>query len=253
MILFKHRADTVGRYTMKEILAVAFAPLGGKRERESFDILKRNAREVTEVVRQFEKVVVAFFSERDLEKAKVLGRELSTIETKADKGRRDFMRMLHEGAFLPAFRADFARLAERLDNVADTAEGAARAIVLREKLFAVLTKAERRSAKLKGWSRRFLQMARLTTETVETLQASVEALATNVNDAMKRANDVDKLEHEVDIIEQGLLGELYAYERFLDPVSVLQLAEIIRRFGNITDRAEDASDAIAIVAYTIRA
>lgn len=253
MILFKHRTDTVGRCAMKEILAVAFAPLGGKRERESFDILKRNAREVTEVVRQFEKVVVAFFSERDFEKAKVLGEELSTIETKADKGRRDFMRMLHEGAFMPAFRADFARLAERLDTVADTAEGAMRAIVLREKLFAAFGKAERRSAKFREWSRRFLQMARLTTKTVETLQASVEALATNINDAMKRANDVDKLEHEVDVVEQGLLSELYTHEKLLDPVSVVQLSDILRRFGNITDRAEDASDAIAIVAYTIRA
>lgn len=238
---------------MKEILAIAFTPVGGKRERESLDILGRNARNVTEVVQQFEKVLAAFFSDRDFGKAERLGRELSNLETKADKGRREFMHALYEGAFLPAFRGDFARLAERLDNVADTAEGAMRAIVRREKLLSALTKAERRSAKVRDWKRSLLQMARLTTETVETLEASVKALATNVNDAMRRANDVDKLEHEVDIIEQGLLSELYVNEKFLDPVSVIQLADIIRRFGNISDRAEDASDAIAILAYTLRA
>ena len=235
------------------ILAIAFAPLVGKRERESFDILKRNAKEVTEVVRQFEKVIAAFFSEHDFGKAKALGKELSSLETKADEGRREFMRMLYEGAFLPVLRGDLARLAERLDTVADTAEGAMRAIVLREKLSAALGEAKRLSAKVKEWIDSFLRMAKLTIEVIENLQASVEALATDIDVAMRKANDVDKLEHEVDLIEEGLLHELYTYEKFLDPVSILQLADIVRRSGNVSDRAEDTSDAIAIVAYTLRA
>lgn len=234
-----------------EVFAIAI--IGGKREREAFDVLRRNARDITTVVKKFEDLIFTYFSEQDLDRANVLGRELSELETKADKGRRDFLRILNEGAFLPAFRGDLAWLAERLDRVADTAEGAMRAILLREKLFTALAKAGRKSKKIKEWRSRFVKMAKLTTQTVELLQGSVEALGTNIDVALRKAAEVDKLEHEVDIIEQGLTNDLYELEALFDPLSVVQLADIIRRFGNISDRAEDMSDSIAIMAMTLTA
>lgn len=238
---------------MKEILTIALAPIGGKKEKEAFNILKRNAASVAEVVKKFENLITAFFSKHDVRRAETLGRELSTLETKADRGRREFMRILHKGAFLPAFRGDLARLAEQLDRIADTAEGAMRAILLREKLIKVLRGAEKKSTKVKDFRSRFLKMAELTTGTIDALKKSVEVLATDIDAALKKAQQVDELEHEVDMIEQGLLNDLYECERYLDPVSVVQLADIIRRFGNVSDRAEDTSDLIAIIAYTFRA
>ncbi len=238
---------------MKYVLTIALAPIGGKREREAFNVLKRNAGSVAEVVKKFENLITAFFSERDLRRAEALGRELSTLETKADGGRREFMRILHKGAFLPAFRGDLARLAEQLDRVADTAEGAMRAILLREKLIKVLREAERRSTKVKDFRVRFLKMAELTTGTIDALKKSIEVLATDIDSALKKAQQVDELEHEVDVIEQGLLNDLYEHERYFDSVTVLQLADFIHRLGNISDRAEDTSDLIEIIAYTFRA
>ncbi|MDI6642550.1 MAG: TIGR00153 family protein [Candidatus Hodarchaeaceae archaeon] len=234
-----------------EVFAIAI--LGGKREREAFEILKRNAKAITNVVKKFEELVITYFSKRDMDQAERLGRELSELETKADKGRRDFLRILHEGAFLPAFRGDLAWLAERLDRVADTSEGAMRAILLREQLSTALAKAERKSKKIKEWRSKFVEMAKLTTRTVEVLEESVEALATNIDVALRKASEVDKLEHEVDLIEQGLISDLYELEKLLDPISVVQLADVLRRFGNISDRAEDMSDSIAILAMTLTA
>jgi len=238
---------------MKNILTIAAVPVGGKREREALNILKRNAGSVAEVVKKFEELITVFFSERDLEKAEVFGRELSGLETKADKGRREFLRILHEGAFLPAFRGDLARLADRLDLVADTAEGAMRAILLRGKLIKVLRAAEKRSSKVKGFGARFMKMAELTTKTVDTLKKSVEMLATDIDAALKKVREVSELEHEIDMVQQGLLNDLYECEKYFDPVSVMQLADILQRFENISDRAEDASDVIEIIAYTFRA
>lgn len=232
-----------------EVFAIAI--IGGKREREAFEILERNAKEITGVVKKFEELIVAYFSERDPDVTEKLGRELSKLETTADKGKRDFIHALTEGAFLPAFRGDLAWLAERLDTVADTAEGAMRAILLREQLSTALAKAERRDKKVKEWRLRFVEMAKLTTHTVEILEGSIEALATNIDDALRKANEVDILEHEVDIIEQGLLSDLYKFEKNFDPVTVVQLADVIHRFGNITDRAEDMSDSVATLAFTL--
>lgn len=232
-----------------EVFAISI--IGGKREREAFEILERNARDITNVVKKFEELIIVYFYEQDFDRAEALGRELSTLETKADKGRRDLLHILNEGAFLPAFRGDLAWIAERLDRVADTAEGAMRAILLREQLLTALTRAEKKSKKVKEWRSRFVEMAKLTTQTVGLLQESVEALETNIDVALKKAKDVDKLEHEVDIIEQGLVNDLYELEKLFDPLSVVQLADVIRRFGNISDRAEDMSDSIAILAMTI--
>lgn len=238
---------------MKDILVIALAPIGGKREKEAFNVLKRNAGSVAEVAKKLENLIIAFFSERDIEKAEKLGRELSVLETKADKGRRDFMRILHEGAFMPAFRGDLARLAEQLDGIADTAEGAMRSILLREKLRHAIRKAEKRNTKLKELRARFIKMAKLTTETIGLLKRSVELLSTDIDASLKKSQEVDELEHEVDTIEQGLLSDLYEHEKYFDPVTVLQLVDLIHRLGNISDRAEDTSDLIEIIAYTFRA
>lgn len=232
-----------------EVFSVAI--IGGKKEREAFEILRKNAASITSVVKKFEEFIVAYFSERDFDKAERLGRELSKLETTADKGKRDFMRILNEGAFLPAFRVDLAWLAERLDRVADTAEGAMRAVLLRERLSAALSKAEKRSRRIKEWRLKLVEMAKITTQTVKVLEESMEALATNIDVAMKKANDVDILEHEIDLIEQGLIHDLYEFENLFDPISVIQLHDVIRRFGNISDRAEDMSDSISMLALTL--
>ncbi len=227
--------------------------IGGKREQKAFDTLMQNARDVTSVVRKFEEVVTAYFSNRDTDRAEVLGRQLSKLETKADGGRRQFMKILNEGAFLPAFRGDLAWIAERLDGVADAAEGAMRAILLRQRLSSALAKAERKNKRIREWRLRFVKMAKVTTQAVEILQESIEALSTNIDDAIRKANFVDILESEVDKIEQGIINDLYEFEKIFDPLSVVQLADIIRRFGNISDRAEDMSDSVAIFAFTLTA
>lgn len=54
-------------------------------------------------------------------------------------------------------------------------------------------------------------------------------------------------------MEQSLLADVFEYEKLLDPVSVFQLNNLIRGIGDISNRAEDASDVISIVAYTLRA
>jgi predicted phosphate transport protein (TIGR00153 family) len=143
-----------------------------------------------------------------------------------------------------------AWLAERLDRIADTAEGAMRAILLRKHLMKALKKAERKDERIKKWRSNLLKMAKLTTETINVLQSSVEALKTDTDLALRRAKDVDALEHQVDLIEEELIDDLYELEHLLDPLSVVQLVDVIRRSGNISDRAEDMSDSIAILAMS---
>jgi hypothetical protein len=220
-------------------------------EQNAFQILRKNAKEIAEVVKKFEELIHTYFSKEDLERAEAIGRELSAMETKADRGRREFLNVLHQGAFLPAYRGDLAWLAERLDRVADTTEGAMRAILLRKQLSKALRKAERKCKRIKEWRKSFLKMAKLTTEAVEVLRESIDALAVDIHKALRKARDVDGLEHQVDLLEEGLVSDLYELEHLFDPLSVCQLLDVIRRLGNISDRAEDMSDSIMMLAMTL--
>lgn len=237
---------------MQGAILIGLLPIGGKKEKEAVGLLKRNAGEVLDVVKRFEDMIIASFSERDIAKTEALGRKISDLETNADKSRRKFTRALHEGAFLPVFRGDLARLAEKLDDVADAAEETMRTILLREKLLVTLAKAEKRRKSAKVIREDLVKMARLATKTVESLKSAVNMMMSNVDAANEKVNEVEKLEHESDIIEQGLINDLYDHEKLLDPISVMQLKEIISRIGSISDRAEDTADIILIIGYGFR-
>jgi predicted phosphate transport protein (TIGR00153 family) len=238
---------------MREILMIGISPIGGGKEKEALETLRKNARDVVNTVKKFEEMMGAFFSERNVKKAEALGRQVTELETKADQSRRKFARSLGEGAFLPAFRGDLARLAEQLDNVADAAEEVTRTILLREKLLDALLKAEKKQKKAKAIRECMVKMAGLTTQTVETLLGSIDSLGSNIDVAKEKIEEVEKLEHEIDLLEQSLLGEMYVYEKVLDPVSVIQLGMLIRGIGDISDRAEDVGDVLSIVSYTFMA
>ncbi len=232
---------------------IGISPIGGGKEREALDTLRKNAKSVLDTVKKFEDMIIALFSERDMKKAQALGRQVTELETKADGGRRKFTCNLGKGAFLPAFRGDLARLAEELDNVADAAEGVTRAVLLREKLLDALSKAEKRQKKAKAIRDGMIKMARLATQTIEALVGAIDLLVTNIDATKTKIDEVEKLEHESDLVEQSLLGEMYDFEKVLDPVSMFQLNYLIRGIGDISDRAEDVGDVLSIVAYTFRA
>lgn len=232
---------------------IGISPIGGGKEKEALEILRKNAKDVVNIVKKFEEMMGALFSERNFKKAETLGRQVTELETKADRGRRKFASSLGEGAFLPTFRGDLARLAEELDNVADTAEGVTRAILLREKLLDALLKAEKKQKKAKAIREGLIKMAGLATQTAEALRGSIDSLVSNIDVAKAKIEEVEELEHKTDLVEQSLLGEMYLYEKVLDPVSVIQLGILIRGIGDISDRAEDVGDILSIIRYTFRA
>jgi hypothetical protein len=238
---------------LREILLIGISPIGGGKEKVALDILRKHAKSVVDTVKKFEEMIIALFSERDMKKAQALGRQVTELESKADEGRRKFTSDLSKGAFLPTFRGDLARLAEQLDNVADTAEGVTRALLLREKLLDALSKAEKKQKKAKIIRESLVKMARLATQTTEALRGAIDLLVTNINATKTKINEVEELEHESDIVEQSLLGELYDYEKILDPVSIFQLSHLIRGIGDVSDRAEDVGDVLSIISYTFRA
>lgn len=237
---------------MLEIASIGFLPLGAKREKATIELLRKHAAAVLDVVRRFEELIIAF-SRRDLKKVDVLGAELDRAETDADAIRRKFEASLGEGAFLPAFRPDLSRLAERVDDVADVTQDAARAVRWRGQLIDVLAKAERKKAEARAIREGFVKIAGMAVKTVEALQGAVDALISDVEKSLKETNKIELAEHESDLLEEKLIKTLYGIEKLFDPISLIQAKEIIHLMGEISNVAEDAGDVIQLISYTFSA
>lgn len=234
---------------LREITSIGFLPLGAKREKATIELLKKHAAAVLGVVRKFEELIIAF-SERDLKKVNALGAELDRAESDADAMRRKFEASLGEGAFLPTFRPDLSRLAERVDDVADVTQDAARAVRWRGQLIDVLAKAERKKAEARAIREGFVRIAGMAVKTVEALQGAIDALMSDVDKSIKETNKVELAEHESDLLEEKLIVALYRIEKLLDPISLMQAKEIIHLMGEISNLAEDAGDVIQLIGHT---
>ncbi len=224
----------------------------GKKEKRALAAVQQHSESVLGVVKKFEELLSAVFSEFDFQKAESLGRAVSELESLADEQVRNFNKVLSQGAFLPAYRGDFARLGDQLDKVADITEEVTRTILMREKMLRAIKRAERRERRIKEIREGLIKMGELAVKSVDALNSSLKILAVNIDLAEIRASEVGRIEHESDLIEQDLLVGLYELEKFLDPVTIVQLDNVIHGVGDISDNAEDASHLVSIIVYGLK-
>lgn len=235
-----------------EIFDIALLPIGGGRERNAFQTLKKHSETVTESVKKFRDAIVAH-SEGKSEEGENLFKEIKQLESKADEIGEKFEASLGAGAFLPAFRGDLSRLGRKVDDVADKAQEAMREIHLRSRLFEKLTKAEEKNADANAIRVGLINLADKAINTAEALNAGVSVLMENMDTASVRAEGIRRCEQESDKAEEELLKNLYKYEDLLDPVTVMQIKYAVEQIGEISDAAEDAADIISATCVALRA
>jgi len=220
---------------------------GAKKEQEAFKELGAHADAVYETAVMLTKLVqgLSKYDHALIEKAAA---DISVQEYEADKRRRRFECDLYAGAFLPLYRSDLFNLAERVDMVADEVKHLGQVMARREKLCTTLKKASNRNKKVPELIDGAKKLIAKTIETVECLTNAVKALGTDVEKAANLARQTDKLEEEVDAIEDQLIRSVFDLERSLDPITVLQLKDVIMWTGRIANWAEDAGDIITMIA-----
>ena len=237
---------------MRELAGVGFISFAASKERAAFDILRELTGAVADIVKKFEGLVIAF-SEGNMKKVQKLGEELDRLESEADGMRRKFECGLSKGAFLPVFRGDLGRLAEQVDDVADMAQEASRAIRWREELSKALARAEKKKAELRAIRKGLVDLAGISVKTVQALKESIDVMISNIDASILRAREIEKFEHESDLLEEKLIKLVYRHEKILDLGSMLQLKDIIEKIGKISDHAEDAGDIIMAISFMLRA
>lgn len=227
-------------------------PIGGKREKKTFGTLKDLSDTVVETVDRFKDGVTAY-SERKFDEGENLLAEVDELESEADNYVSKFESELGEGAFLPTFRGDLSRLAESIDNISDTAEDSIREIYRRPKIFDDLAEAEEKNEGVESIRTGLVNLAGKAVVSARSLDRAVSVLMEDMSEAGKRAEEVHRCEGESDEKEDEIARNLYKYEDLLNPITVMQIKELIEKFGAISDSAETSGDILSAMVFALKA
>jgi len=234
-----------------KIFEISLLPIGGSREKETFQMLTDLSQTVLRCVEKFEESVRAY-SELDFERGERFAREVDELESEADVYGYKFEAKLGEGAFLPTFRGDLSKLAESIDDTADMAEESIREIGWRKKVFTEMMEAEDKNGEVKIIRKGLADLAGLAVKSVQIQDEAISLLREDMEKSAEMAEEIHRRERNSDEKEDEIVKILYAKEELFDPVSVMQIRRMVDNFGAISDSAEASGDIISAMISALR-
>lgn len=159
-------------------------------------------------------------------------------ESQADDTRREICILLYGKALFPESRGDILAVIESTDKLANAAESVARQI-LHERLQIPAELGED-----------FRELLRRTRACAGELLRGVRMLFEDYHSAVHLADRVDGLESRADEMEFSLIERVF--RSGLGTGEKILLRDLIRRIGDIADRAEDTGDRVRIAAIKRR-
>jgi len=203
------------------------------KEEETIRLLRDHAKVVCETGMQLKPLINALY-EKD-GKTLAEGREkVDGLEHEADVLRRKIEETLYSGAFLPLSKSRILDYAEAMDDVADKVQDIARLSEFME------------DVKISGELYELLQKhADLTVECIAHLKDAFK----NIEDPKSEREIIQRVrekEHEADLIENKIFRMIYEGEH--PPKDLILLSKFVEYQGAVSNKAEDASDALSMIA-----
>jgi predicted phosphate transport protein (TIGR00153 family) len=193
---------------------------------------------VDQTLRLFRQSLDAYLKDRDVDRAAKLAFETHSAEGVADDVRRQVETELLSGALLPHNRREILEVIESVDRLANSAES-----VLDYLLFQKPEIPEDIRGELVG-----------IVEETGCIFDDVKALITDLFGNTRRVHEhTQRIEHregEVDKLERAAIKQLFKLD--LDLAYKLQIHGFIERLVELSDRAEDLSDQVDIMAIERR-
>ena len=159
--------------------------------------------------------------------------EIKILEEFGDEAIHQIMQALHRTFVTPLDREDIALLAERLDDVVDAIEEAARTMLE----YQVETPTEYA-----------IEMSRVITRCGVELEKAVGLLSTKgrkLKEILPHAVELNSLENEGDRINSRAMGALFSSSN--DTIFILKWRDIYAYLEEATDRAEDAANVLEAI------
>jgi predicted phosphate transport protein (TIGR00153 family) len=213
-------------------------PSFGGREKAILKSLNEDFSIVKDAVADFGKLIESVAA-KDPEGISGGYQKVMEDEKRADNFHRRLSEEIAEGAFFGGVREDMLNLLEKIDNIADSAKGAARLVAAEETLddFAISLLG---SDQMKGFVGDIAA-------TVDALGSVLEAFGLGRKEILERVTKVEEFEEAADARKDEVAKWLFATSNRPDAVTVVQMRDFLLVADNIADNAEDASDVILIL------
>jgi len=209
-----------------------------KKEKEIVEHIKLHADLVEETVKSFV-AALDLYLDREKQKSQEFTKQSHKLEAQADEYRRKIDREMYEGAFMPSIREALYLAVDAVDNVANEAETTGDILTLVEPVIPDEIKGDLKI------------MGELTSKCVEYLRQGVHNLFDNIKLVFDQMREVERLEGEVDKYVWKTLNMIFKELKIQKFSERLMLREIILHINNITNRMEDASDRLDMIALKL--
>ncbi|MBI4336728.1 MAG: DUF47 domain-containing protein [Chloroflexi bacterium] len=197
------------------------------REEKFFFLLHQGAINAQKVARKLHDLMQHY----DNVEAKVA--EIKVLEEFGDQLIHDLMRALHRTFVTPIDREDLAALAERLDDVVDAIEEAAREML---------------EFKVQSPTPPAVELARLIVQCTDELEKALSMLhfrGAKLQELLPVTVEINRLENEADQATSRGMAELFS--NGFSPVDIIKWQEIYKDLEAATDRSEDAANILEAI------
>ena len=205
-----------------------------KRQQQIETLVLQHLAEVAKAIGFFQGALVAYLEENDIDKAGKLAFETHHAEGVADDVRREVEVKLLAGALLPASRRDLLEVIEQVDRLANAAES-----ILDYLLF-------QKPEIPTELAETLLEIVYKTGEIFERVETMIKHLFSDLSQLHADTQAIEKIEGEIDQRERAAIKRLFKMD--LDLAKKIQLHGLVERLVEISDRAEDLSDHVDIIA-----
>jgi predicted phosphate transport protein (TIGR00153 family) len=212
---------------------------GSKREKRILDLIAQHLAMVQRCAKEL-KNMISSVEQMNWNLVKSQAEIVSEYESMADDLHREAVIQIAQGAFFAGMREDFLDLIEKMDDIADASQDAARAIAEAPIDRKVLEYLQEGDSTLD-------HLVECIDKSVSTLGESVESLRTNAEVAVNKSLDVEKAEEAADQIKSELISRLSAHRQHIDVLAYLQVKEAIFKLDEVADAAEDCSDLVITI------
>ena len=179
----------------------------------------------------------------DADQVAKFAKEISELETKADKLKSTFRLNMPKSLFLPVDRKDLLTLISDQDKIADTAENIGKILIFRTMSVPNGIKAEldellEGTMEITGAAKEMigqledLHLVGFTNREIDTISEMIAG--------------VRRSEHNIDQVMDRTRGRLFSIEHKLDPISAMFWYKIIDLLGLISDQSENLADRLLL-------
>ena len=210
-----------------------------KKEKKIVEDIKKHASTVADTVKSFMKALDLYL-DGNTDESQNQTKHVHKLEAEADDYRRKIDREMYEGAFMPSIRESLFITVDAVDDVANEAETTGDILTLIQPDIPKEIVDDLR------------EMGKLTVICAEKLTEGVNNLFENINLVFDQMKEVEYYEGAIDKYVWSSLQKVFKELKIKKFSEKLLLRELILHINFISNKMEDASDKLDIIALKLK-